>query len=235
MPLDNDSKPLRGVMTLVIGDIHGCNDELQALLDLAGIADDEPIIALGDLFDKGNQPQAVFDFFRQHPQATSLCGNHDYKHLQARHTQKTPPLEQLLTRWHLGDQYDDLLHFIATFPLYIELDEALLVHAYYDPTVPLSQQGSAILMGLDKGKQALIDKLDQAWFTQLTLNKPLIVGHKDYSILQKPFIIEGCFYGIDTQCVVGGHLTAIRLPQWEIISVPAKKNYWEKISKRYAP
>ena len=38
---------------LVVGDIHGCYDELQALLDAAGVADDDEIIALGDVVDRG--------------------------------------------------------------------------------------------------------------------------------------------------------------------------------------
>ena len=35
-------------MTFIIGDIHSCYNEMQALLDKAGIGDDEPIIAQGD-------------------------------------------------------------------------------------------------------------------------------------------------------------------------------------------
>jgi serine/threonine protein phosphatase 1 len=48
-------------MTLIIGDIHGCYNELQDLLDKSGIGDDEPIIALGDLFDRGPYPLQVFE------------------------------------------------------------------------------------------------------------------------------------------------------------------------------
>jgi serine/threonine protein phosphatase 1 len=48
-------------MTLIIGDIHRCYDELQALLDKAGIGDDEPIIALGDVMDQGlASPQTLW-------------------------------------------------------------------------------------------------------------------------------------------------------------------------------
>ena len=35
--------------TLVIGDIHGCYVELQALLDKAGVGDDDLILAVGDI------------------------------------------------------------------------------------------------------------------------------------------------------------------------------------------
>ena len=61
-------------MTFIIGDIHGCYDELQALLDAAGISADEDILAIGDLVDKGEQPAQVLDFFLNHPRARSLMG-----------------------------------------------------------------------------------------------------------------------------------------------------------------
>ncbi|TVS11508.1 MAG: hypothetical protein EA424_23705 [Planctomycetaceae bacterium] len=38
---------------LIIGDIHGCFDELQDLLQAAGLASDDQIIALGDIVDRG--------------------------------------------------------------------------------------------------------------------------------------------------------------------------------------
>jgi serine/threonine protein phosphatase 1 len=39
--------------TLVIGDIHGCSIELQALLDKAGLGDGDAVIGIGDIVDRG--------------------------------------------------------------------------------------------------------------------------------------------------------------------------------------
>lgn len=220
-------------MTLIIGDIHGCYDELQALLDKSGIGDDEDIIALGDLFDKGSQPLEVLDFFTTHPSAYSIRGNQDHKHLLAQANNKPPALEQLITRWQLNERYTAAVNYIESLPLYMELDDAILVHGYYDPTSPLHEQREDVLLGLEKGRKYLKKQLDDVWFMMVNQEKPLIVGHKDYSMVQKPFIIEGRFYAIDTQCVVGGTLTGIHLPQWELISVPTKQNYWASISKPY--
>ncbi|NJC98691.1 MAG: serine/threonine protein phosphatase, partial [Anaerolineae bacterium] len=36
------------MQTLVIGDIHGCYDEFQALLDKAGLTEGDAIISVGD-------------------------------------------------------------------------------------------------------------------------------------------------------------------------------------------
>ena len=62
---------------LIIGDIHGCFTELQELLDKAGLSPQDEIIALGDIVDRGPDSTKVLDFFRTHPNARSLIGNHD--------------------------------------------------------------------------------------------------------------------------------------------------------------
>jgi len=68
---------------LLIGDIHGCYDELQALLDLAGLSGDDEIIALGDIVDRGPATPQVLEFFQTQPNARSLMGNHERKHLRS--------------------------------------------------------------------------------------------------------------------------------------------------------
>ncbi|MBI4864540.1 MAG: metallophosphoesterase [Candidatus Riflebacteria bacterium] len=47
---------------LLIGDIHGCFRELQDLLDEAGLAESDEIIALGDIVDRGPDSVRVLDF-----------------------------------------------------------------------------------------------------------------------------------------------------------------------------
>lgn len=41
------------MQTLVIGDIHGCYIELQALLEKAGLNEGDSIISVGDFVDRG--------------------------------------------------------------------------------------------------------------------------------------------------------------------------------------
>ncbi len=48
---------------LVIGDIHGCYNELMALLDAAALSEDDEIIALGDIVDRGPDSEKVLAFF----------------------------------------------------------------------------------------------------------------------------------------------------------------------------
>ena len=46
--------------TIIIGDIHGCNKELCALLDKVKPEKDDQVILLGDLFDRGPESWEVF-------------------------------------------------------------------------------------------------------------------------------------------------------------------------------
>jgi serine/threonine protein phosphatase 1 len=216
-------------MTLIIGDIHGCYNELQDLLDKSGIGDDEPIIALGDLFDRGPYPLQVFEFFDSHPSAFSIRGNHEQNHLNA--NMQAP---QHISRKKFGTEYRNALGYMAMRPLYMKLKEALLVHGCYEPGIKLKKQRRAVLLGFLEQEKRLAEKYVIPWYELYDKKKPLIVGHRDYSGTMQPLIIEGRFYAIDTRCVFGGSLTAIKLPEWEIISVPARQNYAEVVSKEFS-
>ncbi len=56
---------------LIIGDIHGCYEEMQQLLDKVGLNAEDQIIALGDIVDRGPDPASVFEFFRSNQKARS--------------------------------------------------------------------------------------------------------------------------------------------------------------------
>ena len=59
--------------TLFIGDVHGCSDELEALLQ---ITEPTRIILLGDIFTKGPFPLEVWNLIQSH-NMEAVCGNHD--------------------------------------------------------------------------------------------------------------------------------------------------------------
>jgi serine/threonine protein phosphatase 1 len=53
--------------TLIIGDIHGCYFELQALLDKAGLGAGDAVTGIGDVVDRGPESPQVVDFSEPHP------------------------------------------------------------------------------------------------------------------------------------------------------------------------
>ncbi|HEY5741559.1 MAG TPA: hypothetical protein VIS99_03380, partial [Terrimicrobiaceae bacterium] len=68
--------------------------------------------------------------------------------------------------------------------------------------------------------------LDSDWKDRIILDRPLVAGHKRYGRTQcEPLILEGKFYGIDTGCVYGGCLTALRMPSGKTVQVRAARVY----------
>ncbi|HEX4508730.1 MAG TPA: metallophosphoesterase, partial [Burkholderiaceae bacterium] len=65
--------------TLFVGDVHGCLDELTALLRLAAVDDArDRVILVGDVTAKGPDSQGVLALIREHGYRAVL-GNHDAK------------------------------------------------------------------------------------------------------------------------------------------------------------
>lgn len=67
---------------IVIGDIHGCFDELQELLAKVAATSSDVIVSVGDLVDRGPEPGRVVEFFRTTPNTVVLMGNHERKHVR---------------------------------------------------------------------------------------------------------------------------------------------------------
>ena len=219
---------------LIIGDIHGCWDELQALLDKAGLGEEAEIIALGTLVDRGPSSDRVFEFFSTHPQARSLEGNHESKHLKASEGKTKPALSQLITRYQLGEErYPKALAYFASLPHYLELPEAILVHGMVEPGKPLTDQKPEILMGSLSGQRYIFTQYDRPWYELYQGEKPLIVGHMDYSGKAQPFNWQDRVFGIDTDCCRGGALTGIVLPEFRIISVPSRGDHWSYVARAH--
>ena len=63
--------------TIVVGDIHGCFDELTDLLDLVKLQKDDRVVAVGDLITKGPKDREVLDLFISDGRFSSVVGNHD--------------------------------------------------------------------------------------------------------------------------------------------------------------
>ena len=62
----------------VIGDIHGCYDELQAMIEKIGLSDDDKLFMVGDYIDRGDQNVAVLQWLEQRlDNIFPVKGNHD--------------------------------------------------------------------------------------------------------------------------------------------------------------
>ena len=219
---------------IIIGDIHGCYDELQTLLDAIGPGADDQIIALGDIVDRGPDSEKVLSFFRDVPNATSIMGNHERKHLSAAQGKTRAALAQKIVKAQLGDRYDEWLTYMKSLPRLIELPEAILVHGMFEPGVPLQEQRDTVVIGTLTGEHYLEQTYPGPWYDHYKGPKPLVCGHHHYLRTGEPLTREGLLYAIDTGVAHGARLTALILPDFEIVSVPARADHWTQQRMRYA-
>ncbi|MDW8037373.1 MAG: metallophosphoesterase [Thermoguttaceae bacterium] len=221
--------------TIIVGDIHGCWAELEELLEKVGLGDGDQLIALGDIVDRGPDTPKVLEFFRRHPAARSLLGNHERKHLKAFRGETKPALSQLISREQIGQaHYPDALTYFSSLPESLELPEVILVHGMWEPGKGLQEQKSEVLIGTLSGEQYLWKQLRRPWYEVYDGPKPLIVGHQNYSQKPEPFIWRDRVFGLDTDCCHGGALTALILPEFRFISVPSRHDYWTQMAQQYA-
>ena len=220
--------------TLIVGDIHGCYSEFQELLARTGITEGDAIIALGDIVDRGPETPQVLDFFKRRPNARSLMGNHERKHVQAARGQEKLALSQEIACIQIGETYPEAVAFMKTFPTWIELPEAILVHGYLEPGIPLEQQLGIVLCGTEDGEEHLRTRYDhRLWYELYTGDKPVIVGHHDYLKNGQAFVHQERVFGLDTGCVIGKTLTGLILPDFTIFSVPSRGNHWSSVQMQH--
>jgi serine/threonine protein phosphatase 1 len=216
--------------TVVIGDIHGCYAELLELLAAVKLTEADLVISLGDIVDRGTDSVRVYDLLRSRPNTIVLMGNHERKHLNG-----TLSYGQEIVKLQFGDRYDEFLNWVKDLPYYYETDTAIFVHAAVENGIPIAEQKAEVLCGCTAGEKYLSKQYrDSYWSDLYTGDKPVIFGH--HVVGDEPLIRDRLIYGIDTGACHGGYLTALILPEFEIVRVPAAKDYWrEEIVKWQVP
>jgi len=212
--------------TCVIGDIHGCHASLTLLLQKV-LHRADTFIFLGDYVDRGADSKAVIDSIlslqKNNPRVIALMGNHDWLFLQhlngldnslflqvgGRQTLASYGLSPTFDRAEI-DRLVPLKHlaFLKNLPLLWEDQHAIYVHAGLQPGRHLSQQTP----------QWCLWAREQFIHTTYAFGKPVVFGH---TVFSEPLLTPNRF-GIDTGAVYGGRLTALLLPQRELISVPGE-------------
>src|SRR5207237_8583802 len=63
--------------TILVGDVHGCYDELLALVERVALKESDRVVCVGDLVVKGEKSREVLDLFMRDARFSSVLGNHD--------------------------------------------------------------------------------------------------------------------------------------------------------------
>jgi hypothetical protein len=215
--------------TVVIGDVHGCADELAALLRACGCESGDEIVLVGDLVAKGPDSRGVLALVREHG-ARAVCGNHDAHVLRYRRALDAgrPPPQLRPSHAAVARVLDESdWQLLSSLPFFLRLPrhDAIVVHAGLVPGVPLEAQDPDNLLNLrtirpdGSGSRAPNDGV--LWGSLWRGPELVVFGHHARAGLQQhPLAV-----GLDTGCVYGGRLTAYLLPERRFVSVPARRPY----------
>ncbi len=258
VPLYNDRREERGPFD-IIGDIHGCCDELEALLHRLGYRADSSAAAdplwgnttyvhpegrkavfLGDLVDRGPRILDTLRVVRNMVcRGWALCvpGNHDMKllrKLRGKNVRIAHGLDKSLAEIDAlpeevkGPFCEQLAEFLDSLVSHYVLDGGKLVVAHAGMKAEMQGRGSAqvrefALFGETTGETDEFGLPVRAnWAAEYRGSAMVVYGHTP---VPEPEWLNRTV-NIDTGCVFGGKLTALRYPEKEFISVPAMRTYY---------
>jgi polynucleotide kinase-phosphatase len=247
-PLWNNRKHERGPFD-IIGDVHGCCDELEDLLQLLGYVRDgsEPwshpdgrkAILVGDLVDRGPRiVDTLKTVMAMSQSGTALCvpGNHDIKlkrKLEGRDVAITHGLNRTLAELEqeTPDFRAEVQKFIDSLVSHYVFDEGRLVVAHAGMKEEMQGRGSAkvrdfALFGETTGETDEFGlPVRYNWAAEYRGRASVVYGHTP---VPEPEWLNRTI-NIDTGCVFGGRLTALRWPEKELVSIPARRTYAEPV------
>jgi len=209
--------------TFVVGDVHGCLDELEALLKKAEVGRKDRLVFVGDLVAKGPDSQGVVQLARERG-ALAVLGNHDAHVLDGRAGAKT--LKGTHARVADALKPKDWA-WLEALPLWLSFPEldAVVVHGGLLPGTPLAAQPRHVLLNLrsfdEQGQPHARVDAGVPWASRWPGPTRVVFGHDALRGLQRhPHAL-----GLDTGCVYGKRLTGVWLGSDEVVGVDARREY----------
>ncbi|SDU34173.1 polynucleotide kinase-phosphatase [Jiangella alkaliphila] len=257
--LYNDRRDEHGPFD-VIGDVHGCRSELEALLDRLGyvVARDDAgravdavhpegrrVIFLGDLVDRGPDSPGVLRLamgMTAAGHALAVPGNHEHKLVRALGGKQVKighglaeTLEQL--EQQPPEFRDAVLGWCRDLVSHLVLDDGKLVvaHAGLKEAYHGRASGRVRAFALYGDTTGETDEFGlpvrYPWATEYRGRAMVLYGHTP---TPEPEWVNNTMC-LDTGCVFGGHLTALRYPEREVVQVPAEQVWYEPVKPLVAP
>ena len=211
---------------IIIGDVHGCNRELCALLEKMQPGKDDQLIFLGDLFDRGPESREVFRTVQGLAEAFGdrfvlLRGNHEDYLLQEKLTKRQMQIWDMVGRGATeksfrehGERMEDTAPWIREHCRMFYRDEEIqCVHAgllvepiEVNDTETLIHDHGIVMRNVYKGRLTVVGHIGleaPTWFTgdRETMEE---LEYGEWEPLPEKGVI--C---IDTGCGKGGRLTGM--------------------------
>ena len=250
-PLLTDRRTLTGPFD-VVGDVHGCLGELEALLvrlgwslvrDSAGRAvdaahpDGRQAVFLGDLVDRGPDSPGVLRLVMgmvAAGHALAVPGNHEHKLVRAldgRDVARTHGLETTMAQ--LEAQPPEFTAAVREFcrglvsHLVLDGGDLVVAHAGLKEAYHNRSSGRVRSFALYGDTTGETDDLGlpvrYPWAQDYRGRAAVLYGHTPTPV---PEWVNGTLC-LDTGAVFGGHLSALRWPEREVVAVPAQQVWYE--------
>lgn len=237
----------------IVGDVHGCLEELSELIEKINPSKTDEVVFVGDLVDKGPDSAGVVKKVRglkRYCQVVLVKGNHEEKHQRYyRHLVKNTGLHNRIKNWQKIDEIikqlnADDMEFINSAPIFYKIEEynLLVVHGGITPkmhTLPMNNSYIAKKSMLndmlrtryvdDNGNMVPLNNVNDThkfWAEKYDGRFGTVVyGHEPYMIAY-PKVYSHAL-GIDLGCVYGNMLCALKIngDEVECLFVSAKQTY----------
>lgn len=205
--------------TLVLGDVHGEFKQLKKVLELAKVTEEDLVISLGDIVDRGPDPFKCMQLLDDLPHVIFIQGNHDASfqnwirtgedYLGGHHG-------AAITQNLYNEAPANMKEFVKRFlhnqvPFYVDRNNFAYVHGGFDYRHKLSDQpATALMWDRELWNWALLLKQKDPSLSLPTVEvfKKIFIGHTPTLIWDsaKPMYAAGV-WNIDTGGGKGGKIT----------------------------
>jgi RNA ligase len=192
---------------LIVGDIHGCLDELRALLAQVDFQPDRDVlVSVGDLVDRGPKIRETIEFCFGLPAFHMVLGNHEDKllrYLRGNKVQVSGGLQDTIAAF--ADSFPpELMLRLEALPIILRTPSGYVVHAGFNPeALPEEQRREDCIYIRFHGGKTYFDKINGViWYTLWPKTGPRVFfGHIPEDGPEEAHVV-----GLDAGCVFGGEL-----------------------------
>ncbi len=195
----------------IVGDVHGCLSELEALVEKLSVEPDDLVVFVGDLVRKGPDSCGVLEFVMERPNMFTVRGNNEQKLIDG--DAELPAL---------GPKH---IEYIESLPVIISWDDVAVVHGGIDHRKSLAEHSVDELLNM----RSLAEEGGYNrpfWFETRRESPRIFFGH---TVLAEPLETEATV-GLDTGCVHGRQLTAYDHRASRFVTLTPETTYVDRSS-----